>query len=144
MAFGKNKKEKKSKKKGKAAEVAQEPELIIGDVQKPKVSGATMLEKGVPTLKDMMSPPSFDRTEFDHLGIGDRVMRSFLLTGFPNHIMVGWADKLYNYDGDLDMTIHINPMDEREAIDELTDKITQYEAQLDVESEKGQTRNVTR
>ena len=105
MAFGKNKKEKKSKKKGKAAEVAQEPELIIGDVQKPKVSGATMLEKGVPTLKDMMSPPSFDRTEFDHLGIGDRVMRSFLLTGFPKHIMVGWADKLYNYDGDLDMTI---------------------------------------
>lgn len=97
MAFGKNKKEKKSKKKGKAAEVAQEPELIIGDVQTPKTVGATMLEKGVPTLKDMMAPPSFDRTAFDHLGIGDRVMRSFLLSGFPKHIMVGWADKLYNY-----------------------------------------------
>lgn len=144
MAFGRNKKEKKSKKKDKAAGVAQEPELIIGEVQTPKTVGATMLEKGVPTLKDMMAPPSFDRTEFDHLGIGDRVMRSFLLSGFPKHIMVGWADKLYNYDGDLDMTIHINPMDEREAIDELTDKITQYEAQLDVESEKGQTRNMTR
>lgn len=135
------------KKKKQAAEqviqTQQEPELVLDGNKTTKV-GATMLDKGVPTLKDMMAPPSFDRSAFDHLGVGDRVMRSFLLAGFPKHIMVGWADKLYNYDGDLDMSIHINPMDEREAIDELTDKITQFEAQLDVESEKGQTRNVTR
>ena len=135
------------KKKKQAAEqviqTQQEPELVLDGNKTTKV-GATMLDKGVPTLKDMMAPPSFDRSAFDHLGVGDRVMRSFLLAGFPKHIMVGWADKLYNYDGDLDMAIHINPMDEREAIDELTDKITQFEAQLDVESEKGQTRNVTR
>ena len=127
------------KKKKQAAEqviqTQQEPELVLDGNKTTKV-GATMLDKGVPTLKDMMAPPSFDRSAFDHLGVGDRVMRSFLLAGFPKHIMVGWADKLYNYDGDLDMAIHINPMDEREAIDELTDKITQFEAQLDVESEK--------
>lgn len=128
----------KKKKKGKAAE----PEV---QAQVPaKVSGPTMLERGVPTLKDMMAPPSFNRDAFDHLGVGDRVMRSFILAGFPKHIQVGWANQLYNYDGDLDMAIHINPMDEREAVDELTDKITQYEAQLDIESEKGQTRNMTR
>lgn len=135
---------KKKKEKAAAVQPQPEAELVLGSSKNTATVGATMLEKGVPTLKDMMSPPSFNREAMDHLGIGDRVMRSFLLSGFPKHIMVGWADKLYNYDGDLDMTIHINPMDEREAIDELTDKITQYEAQLDVESEKGQTRNVTR
>ena len=98
------------KKKNEAA-AQQEPELVIG--ADTSTVGAGMLEKGVPTMKDLMSPSSFDRSSFDHLGIGDRVMRSFLLAGFPKHIMVGWADKLYNYDGDLDMTIHINPMDER-------------------------------
>ena len=131
MAFGRNKKEKKSKKKDKAAGVAQEPELIIGEVQTPKTVGATMLEKGVPTLKDMMAPPSFDRTEFDHLASATVSCAAFCyLVSLSTSCWL--ADKLYNYDGDLDMTIHINPMDEREAIDELTDKITQYEAQLDV------------
>lgn len=137
--FGKKKKQATEQ----VVQTQQEPELVL-DANKTTKVGATMLDKGVPTLKDMMAPSSFDRSAFDHLGVGDRVMRSFLLAGFPKHIMVGWADKLYNYDGDLDMAIHINPMDEREAIDELTDKITQFEAQLDVESEKGQTRNVTR
>lgn len=128
----------KKKKNGKAAEPEAQAQVPA------KVSGPTMLERGVPTLKDMMAPPSFNRDAFDHLGVGDRVMRSFILAGFPKHIQVGWANQLYNYDGDLDMAIHINPMDEREAVDELTDKITQYEAQLDIESEKGQTRNMTR
>lgn len=129
----------KKKKQKNAAPQTEEPVLI------PSEQGnAHLLEKGVPTLKDMMAPPSFNRDAFDYLGVGDRVTRSFLLAGFPKHIGVGWANQLYNYDGDLDMAIHINPMDEREAVDELTDKITQYEAQLDIETEKGQTRNMTR
>lgn len=106
--------------------------------------GVSMLDSGVPTLKDLMAPPSFQRDAFDFLRVGDRLVRSFLLAGFPKSIAVGWADKLYNYDGDLDMTIHITPMDERAALDELTDKITQFEAQYDIEAGKGQNRNVTR
>jgi len=131
------------KKKNKTVQTAEPQEVLL--TSGPTVTtGATTLDKGVPTMKDLISPPSFVRDSYDHLKVGDRVMRSFLLAGFPKHIGVGWADKLYNYEGDLDMTIHINPMDEREAMDELTDKITQYEAQLDLESEKGQTRNMTR
>lgn len=74
----------KKKKKGKAAEPEAQTRVPA------KVSGPTMLERGVPTLKDMMAPPSFNRDAFDHLGVGDRVMRSFLLAGFPKHIQVGW------------------------------------------------------
>jgi len=118
---------------------ADKPAVLLG-----KAPALSSLDAGVPTLKDLMAPPSFDRSAFDYLGVGNRLCRSFLLAGFPKSIAVGWADKLYNYDGDLDMAIHINPMDERAALDELTDKITQFEAQLDIESEKGQNRNVTR
>ena len=106
-------------------------------IQTPAYTG--MLEKGVPTVKDLIAPASFRREAFDHLGVGSKYVRSFLLAGFPKDIAVRWADGLYNYDGDLDMAIHINPMDERAAMDELTDKITQFEAQLDLETEKGRT-----
>ena len=110
----------------------------------PVVTAPGMLETGVPTIKDLIAPASFRREAFDHLGVGSKYTRSFLLAGFPKDIAVRWADSLYNYDGDLDMAIHINPMDERAAMDELTDKITQFEAQLGLESEKGSNRNVTR
>ena len=43
-----------------------------------------------------------------------------------------------------DLSIHINPTDERTAMDELTTKITQFEAQLETELEKGSNRNITR
>jgi len=111
-------------------------------IQAPASTG--ILEKGVPTMKDLITPASFRRDAFDYLGVGSKFVRSFLLAGFPKDIAVRWADGLYNYDGDLDMAIHINPMDERAAMDELTDKITQFEAQLDLEMEKGSNRNVTR
>lgn len=124
------------KKKGDAA-----PQVTIDKVP---ASVAGPLENGVPTIKDLIAPASFRREAFDYLGVGSKYVRSFLLSGFPKDIAVRWADSLYNYDGDLDMAIHINPMDERAAMDELTDKITQFEAQLDLESEKGSNRNVTR
>ena len=124
------------KKKGDAA-----PQVTVN---KAPATVAAPLENGVPTIKDLIAPASFRREAFDYLGVGSKYVRSFLLSGFPKDIAVRWADSLYNYDGDLDMAIHINPMDERAAMDELTDKITQFEAQLDLESEKGSNRNVTR
>lgn len=102
------------------------------------------LSIGVPTLKDLMAPPSMDRSHSDHLIIGNKYVRNFLVAGYPKMIGVGWADAIYNYDGDLDLAIHVTPMDERNALDELTNKITQFEAQLSTEIEKGSNRNITR
>ena len=114
---------KDKKKKGSAVEAQQNGAVLLTSGA-TTTTGPTMMDKGIPTLKDLMAPPSFNRDAFDHLGIGNRYMRSFLLAGFPKHIAIGWADKVYNYNGDLDMSLHINPMDEREAMDELTDAIT--------------------
>lgn len=140
--FGKKKdvKEKKTKKNKKQEQAQNAGFIVMDDAAKNDSS----LENGVPTLKDLMAPASIRRDAFDHIGVGDKEVRSFIISGFPKNIMVGWADSLYNYDGDLDMSIHINPMDERVALDKLTDKITQFEAQLDIEVERGQNRNVTR
>lgn len=103
-----------------------------------------ILENGVPTLKDMIAPSCFNRENPDHLMVGNKYVRSFIMAGYPKLISVGWANSLYNYEGDLDMSIYVNPMDERIALDELTNKITQFEAQLSTELEKGKTRNLTR
>lgn len=102
------------------------------------------LSNGVPCLKDMMAPPHFDRSSPDHLQVGSKFVRNFLIAGFPKQISVGWANNIYNYEGDLDLALHVSPTDERTAMDELTSKITQFEAQLQTELEKGSNRNITR
>lgn len=103
-----------------------------------------MLENGVPCLKDMIAPPAFDRSEPDHIKVNNKVVRSFLISGYPTLVHVMWLNSLYNSEDDLDIQIHVVPLDEREALDELTNKITQFQAQLALEMEKGSNRNITR
>ncbi len=102
------------------------------------------LANGIPNLHDLMAPPAFDRSAPDHIVVGNKFARNFIVAGFPKLISVGWADNIYNYDGDLDLALHVTPMDERDAIEELTQKITQFQAQLETEVEKGSNRNITR
>ena len=113
-------------------------------VKKAEPAVSHTLENGVPCLKDLMAPPAFDRTNPDHIKVGNKVVRSFILAGYPKNVYVTWLDKLYNSENDLDIALHINPTDERAALDELTNKITQFQAQLDTEAEKGSNRNITR
>ena len=89
------------------------------------------LNNGIPAKKDLIAPPHFDRSSPDHMQVGSKFVRNFLVAGFPKQISVGWANAMYNYDGDLDLALHVNPTDERTAMDELTSKITQCEAQLE-------------
>src|SRR5690625_3131180 len=95
-------------------------------------------------IKDFIAPPSFERGFTDHLKVGDKYVRNFIMKGFPNNIGVGWLDHLYNYEGDMDVVLNVEPADDRMALEELTAKITQYEAQLYNEREKGSIRNITR
>lgn len=103
-----------------------------------------VLGKGVRSVKDLFSPPSFDRSNEDHLKVGNKYVRSFIMNGFPANVSVGWLDQLLNYEGDMDTAIYVEPTDERTALDELTAKITQFEAQLQMEMQKGNIRNITR
>lgn len=103
-----------------------------------------ILMNGAPTIKDLIAPPSFDRSKEDYIKVGNKYIRNFLISGYPKQIQVGWADSIYNYEGDMDLALHIVPTDERQALDELTDKITQAQAQLDTELDRGSNRELTR
>lgn len=102
------------------------------------------IDKGSYNLKDFIAPPSFDRSDIDSIIVGKQYVRNFVMQGFPNQVYVGWLNALYNSDSEIDTMIHIEPSDDRAALDALTAKITQFEAQLATENERGNIRNVTR
>lgn len=120
-------------------------DTAVLETEKREQEEDSVLGKGVRTLKDLIAPASIDRTENDsHLVVGDKYTRSFIMNGFPSMVDVRWLDHLYNHDGDMDVAVYVNPADDRTALDELTAKITQFEAQLLSERKRGNIRNITR
>lgn len=105
------------------------------------------LKNGMKTAKDLIAPPSFylgETKEGDWMKVGKTYVRPFVMAGFPSVVQVGWLNHLYDYDGDMDVALHINPTDDRQALDELTAKIVQFQSQYDIEVEKGSIRNITK
>lgn len=103
-----------------------------------------VLLTGSRNAKDFIAPSGFDRSAEDHLTVSNKYVRSFVVNGYPSLVQVGWLDDLFNFNGNMDTSLFIVPADERGALDELTNKITQFEAQLMVETQKGNIRNITR
>ena len=124
-------------KKGKK-KVTKKKETVI-EKRDEKV-----LKRGSRDLKDFIAPPSFSRENKGFLTIGSKYSRSFAVNGYPSLVSVGWLDNLYNFSGEMDTSLFIVPADERGALDELTNKITQFEAQLLVERERGNIKNITK
>lgn len=120
-------------------------EEVVIDLEKTQsLQDSKILDKGMYSLKDLLAPSCVDRSNPDYIKIGKKYVRSFIMQGFPSQAYVGWLDSLYNYEGDMDTVIHIEPADDRIAMDALTAKITQFESQLAIEQEKGNIRNLTR
>lgn len=120
---------------GKKKEKKEEVEEII-------VEEKGVIEKGRRTVKDLIAPPSLDRSNPNHLVVGNKYVRSYVMNGYPPNVDVGWLTDLYDYDGDMDVALYLDPADKRVAAEELTKKITQYEAQLYTEKESGKITNI--
>lgn len=103
----------------------------------------SILEPGIVTAKDILSPSGFDFSEPSSVKIDGKYSRTFTLEGYPTQVDLGWLDYLYHYDGNMDTAVYIFPADERTVLEELTRKITQYESQLHIESSRGDIRNLS-
>lgn len=95
------------------------------------------LTPGTRTLKDVFAPAYIGQPAPDHLVVGGKYVRNYFMQGYPMNVYIKWLDDLYNYPGNMDTAINIEPADDRKALDDLTKKITQYQAQLMIEEEKG-------
>lgn len=124
-------------KKGKK-KVVKKTETVIEEKNKE------VLKKGARDIKDFIAPSSFNRSNESYMTVGDKYCRSFVVNGFPSLVQVGWLDDLFNFSGEMDTSLFIVPANERDALEELTNKITQFEAQLIVEREKGNIKNITK
>lgn len=107
------------------------------------IDETNFLADGSRSEEQLIAPASIQYTSEHELKIENNYVRSFVIKGYPSRVIIGWLREFFGYRGDMDVVVHIVPSNERTALDELTAKITQYEAQYMTELQKGSVKNTT-
>ncbi len=97
-------------------------------------------QKGVTALRDFIAPSSlvFENSYF-HLGT--RIARTFYVYGYPRQIFTGWLSSMVNLDEVIDLSMYIYPVESQVVLENLKKKVTQLEAGLQIDAEKGRVRD---
>ena len=128
MAFGKNKKTIDPVLAAQAQRAHEESEVQAA------------FQKGVTALRDFIAPSSLVfENSFFHLGT--RIARTFYVYGYPRQVYTGWLSNMVNMDEVMDLSLYIYPVESQVVLESLRKKVTQLEAGLQIDAEKGRTRD---
>lgn len=95
---------------------------------------------GVRTLRDFIAPSSIELSS-GHFRLGTKYGRTMYVYGYPRQIYTGWLSSIINIDEVLDISMFIYPVDTQIVLNNLRKKVTQLEASMSINSEKGKIRD---
>ncbi len=97
-------------------------------------------QKGVTALRDFIAPSSLEFFP-THFQIGTRMARTYYIYGYPRQIFTGWMSSLVNLDEVIDLSMFIYPVESQVVLENLRKKVSQLEAGLQIDAEKGRVRD---
>ena len=128
-----SKKDKKNKQLSAAQIAAQAQAMEEAEIQRA-------FEQGITTLRDLISPSSIE-IHSDYFRLGTKYGRTLYVYGYPRSLYTGWLSPLINIDEVLDVSMFIYPVDTTIVMKNLQKKVTQLEASIAVNSERGKIRD---
>lgn len=97
-------------------------------------------QKGITALRDFIAPSSIEFFS-THFQLGTRYARTYYVYGYPRQIYTGWLSNMVNIDEIIDMSMFIYPVESQVVLENLRKKVTQLEAGIQIDSEKGRVRD---
>lgn len=97
-------------------------------------------QKGVTALRDFIAPSSIE-LQSGFFRIGTRYARTLYVYGYPRQITTGWLSSMVNLDEVMDLSMFIYPVESQVVLENLRKKVTQLEAGLQIDAEKGRVRD---
>lgn len=91
-------------------------------------------------IKKIISPSGVQVLS-NSLKVGDKLVKTFFFFSYPRFLATGWLEPLINLPELFDAAIFINPMETGLALKNLRKKVTQVEAQIATQQEKGLVRD---
>ena len=117
-----------------AADIAAQAQL------QEEVEIQRAFETGITTLRDLISPSSIE-IHSDYFRLGTKYGRTLYVYGYPRVLTTGWLSSIINIDEVIDVSMYIYPVDTAVVMKNLTKKVTQLEASMNINSEKGKVRD---
>lgn len=97
--------------------------------------------KGITALRDFIAPSSLE-LESGHYRLGTKYARTFYVYGYPRQIYTGWLSPIINIDEVMDLSMFVYPVESQVVLDNLKKKVSQLEASIQINAEKGRVRDV--
>lgn len=96
--------------------------------------------RGITTLRDLIAPSSLE-IHASHFRLGTKYGRTLYIYGYPRQIYTGWLSSVINIDEVLDISMYIYPVESQVVLTNLGKKVTQLQASMSINAEKGKTRD---
>jgi type IV secretory pathway VirB4 component len=100
----------------------------------------TAFRKGITALRDFIAPSSIELSS-GYFQIGTRLARTYYVYGYPRQLYTGWLSSMINLDEIMDISMFIYPVDSQVIMENLRKKVTQLEAGIQIDTEKGRIRD---
>ena len=110
--------------------------------QETKESGevSAVFQKGVTALRDFIAPSSIEFAG-NHFQLGTRFARTYYVYGYPRQVYTGWLSGMINIDEIIDLSMIVQPVRTETVLNNLRKKVSQLEAGIQIDSEKGRVRD---
>src|SRR3990172_5457676 len=96
--------------------------------------------KGVTALRDFIAPSSLEFNS-SYFKIGTRFARTYYVYGYPRQVYTGWLSGMINLDEVIDLSMVIQPVDSQIVLNNLRKKVSQLQAGIQIDQEKGRVRD---
>jgi conjugal transfer ATP-binding protein TraC len=97
-------------------------------------------QKGITALRDFIAPSSLE-FKSSYFQLGTRYARTFYVYGYPRQVYTGWLSGIVNLDEVIDVSMYVYPVESQVVLENLRKKVTQLEAGIQIDSEKGRVRD---
>jgi type IV secretory pathway VirB4 component len=114
--------------------------LAQAQQQREQQEVAAAFQKGITALRDFIAPSSIE-LQSNYFRLGTRLARTYYCYGYPRQLYTGWMSAMVNLDEVMDISMFIYPVESQVVLDNLRKKVTQLEAGIQIDSEKGRVRD---
>lgn len=97
-------------------------------------------QKGITTLRDLIAPASLE-VHASYFRLGTKYGRTLYVYAYPRQIYTGWLSSIINIDEVLDVSMFFYPVESEVVLKSLRKKVTQMQATMAINEEKGRTRD---
>jgi conjugal transfer ATP-binding protein TraC len=119
-----------------AAELLEKPSSAPEELR----TGKRDFVEGLVSTKDIIAPGALE-VDTDFIRIGNKFYRTVFTTINRRFVEINWLSSLINFDASQTVSMYIYPSDGKEILDDLRRKITEMEAELTTDIQRGRIVN---